>query len=65
MYMDFDSNLQALTHRLSGIVALTLAGHWLCKPGGNDAEIREGRRKISQERDAPQETRNVAFGKSG
>jgi hypothetical protein len=65
MYMDSDSNLQALTHRLSGIVALTLVGHWLRKPGGNDAEIRESRRKISQERDAPQEARNVAFGKSG
>jgi hypothetical protein len=63
--MDFDRDLQAVTHRRAGIVAVTLLSNRLLNQGGDDAEIREGCRKISQERDASEEAWNVAIWKSG
>lgn len=63
--MDFDGNVQAVTHRLRGLVAVTLLGNCLISQGGDDAEIWKSRGKISKERDAPEETRDVAFWKGG
>jgi hypothetical protein len=63
--MDFDGNVQVVTHRLCGLVAITLLGNCLLSQGGDDAEIWKGRGKISKERDAREETRDVAFWKSG
>jgi hypothetical protein len=63
--MDFDGNVQVVTHRLRGILAVTLLGNCLLSQGGDDAEIWKGRGKISKERDAPEETRDVAFWKGG
>lgn len=63
--MDFDGNLQVVTHRLRGLVAVPLLDNWLLSKGGDDAEIWKGRGKIGKERDAPEETRDVAFWKGG
>jgi len=63
--MDFGGDLQAVTHRQPSIVAVTLLCNWLLSRGGDDVEIREGCGKISQERDAPEEARNVALRKGG
>ena len=63
--MDFDGNLQVVTHRLRGLAAIMLRDNCLLNQGGDDAEIRKGRGKISKERDAPEETRDVAFWKGG
>ena len=52
-------------HRLRGLVAVTLLGNCLFSQGGDDAEVWKGRGKISKERDAPEETRDVAFWKGG
>ncbi len=63
--MDFGGHLQAVTHRQPSILAVMLLCNGLLSQGGDGAEIREGCGKISQERDAPEETRNVALGKGG
>jgi len=63
--MDFDGNVQVVTHRLRGLVAVTSLGNCLLSQGGGDAEIWKSRGKISKERDAPEETRDVAFWKGG
>ena len=47
--MDFDGNVQVVTHRLRGVVAVTLLGYCLLSQGGDDAEIWKGRGKISKE----------------
>ena len=64
--MDLDGNLQVLTHRLRGLVAVALLlDNCLLRQGGDDVKIWKGRGKISKERDAPEETRDVAFWKGG
>jgi hypothetical protein len=63
--MDFDGNLQVLTHPLGGLIAVTLRHNWLLSQGGDDAKIWKGRWQIGKERDAPKETWHAAFWKGG